>query len=860
MADMEIPDTPLMQQYVNLKKSYPDAFLFFRLGDFFEMFFEDALKGSALLGLTLTHRQKVPMCGVPHHSCTNYISRLLAAGHKVAICEQVSAAAEQNGKKSRLFRREVVRLITPGTVVEDELLEPKNARLLVALSADIAGWGFASFDASTGDFLCTQNVNDPGLYQLSSMISRAAPAEIIADSDTVRELNRRGMTFSPVPLTEFNALEDENLPWTRDAVWLNHRQAMKTALAVTAYVRKTLPGIKDGFTPSYYEPGTRLQLDDSAIRTLELVSSPDGDTGKTLWGVLNLCRTSMGTRLLRRWLLEPLGDLNAVNARQKFTAFLFENAEARGRLKEVLSEIPDVERILGRVLGLTSSPRDMAAIRSALSQMETLRAILDDESFLQAAPGIRARLESSFEALTGLLDILRKALADTPPVKLSDGGVIRQGWNAELDELRSVRRDSQKFLNEIEAREREKNQIPNLKVGYNSVFGYFIEVSKVHSAKVPAYFVRKQTLVNAERYITEDLKQLENKILGAQDRTEKLEAWLFGELRKAAHKVVGELKMFAGAVAELDVFYAFAEAAVIYEYSRPEMLTDGTLELEDGRHPVVERLLDSGTFVPNDLVLGGAENGNVIILTGPNMSGKSVYLRQAATAVIMAQAGSFVAAKKARISITDRIMTRIGAQDRMASGESTFMVEMKETSSILRLSTPKSLVLLDEVGRGTSTFDGISIAWAVVEDLYRGGRGPRVLFATHYFELTELADRFKGIHNCNISVKEWTNSAGKTEVVFLHKINKGPADKSYGIHVARLAGLPDSAIERAREILSTLQRKGRIEVENSDYNDAPLLPMFSQHPVLDEIKMTDPDSLTPLQALTLVAEWKKKIS
>ena len=859
MSEIEMPDTPLFQQYSSLKQSYPDAFLFFRLGDFYEMFFEDAIKGSSILGLTLTHRQKVPMCGVPHHSCSSYISRMIAAGHKVAICEQVSAAAEPNGKKNKLFRREVIRLITPGTVVEDELLEPKNAKLLVAVSLDIAGWGFASFDASTGDFQCAQNVNDHGLYQLYSLISRAAPAEIIADSATLAELKKRRADFSPVPVTEFNMTEPEALPWTAEAVWQNHLHAMKTALEINAYVRKTLPGVKDNFIPSYFEPSAKLQMDDSAIRTLELVMSPDGDSDKTLWGILNLCRSAMGTRLLRRWLLEPLCDLAAINARQKFTAFLFENAEARDRLKSVLSEIPDVERLLGRLMGLTASPRDMAAIRTALLHIEDLTELVSGEDFFKAAPGIYARIEKAGAALKGLLEMLKKALSDNPPARLSDGGIIREGWNAELDELRLVRRDSQKFLNEIEAREREKNQIPNLKVGYNSVFGYFIEVSKANTAKVPPYFVRKQTLVNAERYITEELKQLENKILGAEEKTARLEAHLFGTIREAAHALAGEIKLFAGAVAELDVFYAFSEAAVIYEFSRPEMLTDGTLELEDGRHPVVERLLMSGNFVPNDLKIGGPENAGMIILTGPNMSGKSVYLRQAAIAVIMAQAGSFVAAKKARISVTDRIMTRIGAHDRMSLGESTFMVEMKETSSIMKLATAKSLVLLDEVGRGTSTYDGISIAWAVAEYLYRGGKGPRVLFATHYFELTELAEKFKGIKNFNISVKEWTSSAGKTEVVFLHKVNAGPADRSYGIHVARLAGLPDSAIARARQILQTLQRKGKIEVEASDYDDAPLLPMFSSHPVLDEIKMADPDSLTPLQALALISEWKKRL-
>ena len=854
---IETPETPLMQQYQALKNAYPHALLFFRLGDFYEMFFEDAKIASAELGLTLTARQSVPMCGEPHHSASNYIARLLAAGHKVAICEQ-TGPADGEAKKTKLFKREVVRLITPGTVVEDELLRPRAANYLVALHIDIVGWGLASFDASTGDFLATQNLNDPDLYQLASFVSKTGPAEILADTKTVKELLRRGLSFGQVVITEYNRADAPPPAWAAQPVWQNHKLAMRTALKVTSYVRQTQPGLKEVFSPSYYEPANRLQLDESAIKTLELVASPDGDDSKTLWGVLDQSRTSMGSRLLKRWILEPLSDIREILSRQAFTAFLAESREAREQLGDILAQVPDVERLLGRVINLSASPRDLAAVRKALGQLPRLKLLLSTGGFFERAPELASRLDGVSHALNGLRAELERALAENPPARMSDGGVICEGYSAGLDELRAVRRDSQKLLADIELREKEKTQIATLKVGYNGVFGYFIEVSKAQASKVPHYFVRKQTLVNAERYITEELKTLENKILGAEEKMSKLETHLFGELREKVRASLGELKTFASGAAELDVFYALAESAVRYEFSRPRVTTGDELKIEEGRHPAVERFLPAGTFVPNDLDIGGAE-ARVIILTGPNMSGKSVYLRQAAVAVIMAQMGSFVPARAAEVGLVDRIMTRIGAQDRMARGESTFMVEMRETSAIMRLATPRSLILLDEVGRGTSTFDGISIAWAVVEHLYKPEGGPKVLFATHYFELTELAEKFSGIKNCNISVKEWTNALGKTEVVFLHKIGPGPADKSYGIHVAQLAGLPDSAIQRAREILRTLETKGNIQVAASDENQTPLFPIFSSHPVLDEVKMCDTDNMTPLSALAAISDWKKRL-
>ena len=860
-----------MQQYAALKSSYPHAILFFRLGDFYEMFAEDARTAAAILGVVLTSRGGVPMCGIPYHSSSNYIAKLLAAGRKVAICEQIAPTAEE-AKKSKLFRREVVRLITPGTIVEDELLQTKTSNYLAAVAIDIVGWGLSYLEASTGEFFSTQNLNDPDFYQLAALLSKVAPSEIIADARTAAELRKRALSPDGAVLSEWplpaepGAKErgaalspgEQTASWSRGAVWQNNKLALKTALSASSYVRENQPGLKETFSPSFFEPSNRMQLDESAIKTLELVNSEYGEDAKTLWGVLDATKTSMGSRMLKKWILEPLTELHEINARAHFTAFLARNREACDSLSEILSQMPDIERVLGRVINGSAAPRDAASVRKALGQMKRLKALLSSSIFFECVPALAGRVEAVCPALSALREVLDRALTEAPPARLSDGGVIRESYSPELDELRGLRKNSQKVLTDIEAAEREKTQIPSLKVGYNSVFGYYLEVTRTHLPKVPHYYTRKQTLVNAERFITEELKVLESKILGAEERMLKLETHLFGEIRELLLRNLKELRVFALAAAELDVFYALAESALKYDFTRPVMSAGAELVIEEGRHPVAERYLPAGSFVPNDLNVGD-KDPQIIILTGPNMSGKSVYLRQSALIVIMAQMGGFVPARSANIGVVDRIMTRIGAQDRLSRGESTFMVEMRETASILNLATPRSLILLDEVGRGTSTFDGISIAWAVVEFLYKETGGPKVLFATHYFELTELAEKFTGIKNFNISVKEWTNSVGKTEVVFLHKISAGPADKSYGIHVAQLAGLPDASIRRAKEILHVLETKGNIEVKGGEEDMAPMLPIFSEHPVLDEIKLCDPDNLSPLQALNTIIDWKKRL-
>ena len=597
----DIPETPLMQQYAALKSSYPHAILFFRLGDFYEMFAEDARTAAAILGVVLTSRGGVPMCGIPYHSSSNYIAKLLAAGRKVAICEQIAPTAEE-AKRSKLFKREVVRLITPGTIVEDELLQTKTSNYLAAVAIDIVGWGLSYLEASTGEFFSTQNLNDPDFYQLAALLSKVAPSEIIADARTIAELRKRalgpdGAVLSEWPLPadpssrERGAAVNPGEPgaaWQRGAVWQNNKLALRTALNTAAYVRENQPGLKESFSPVFFEPSNRMQLDESAIKTLELVNSEYGEDSKTLWGVLDATKTSMGSRMLKKWILEPLTELHEINTRAHFTAFLARNREASDSLSDILSQMPDIERLLGRVINGSAAPRDAAAVRKALGQLKRLKLLLSSSNFFECVPGLAGRVESVYPALSSLREVLDKAIVDAPPARLSDGGVIRENHSPELDELRGLRKNSQKVLAEIEAAEREKTQIPSLKVGYNSVFGYYLEVTRTHLPKVPHYYTRKQTLVNAERFITEELKVLESKILGAEERMLKLETHLFGEIRELLLRNLKELRVYALAAAELDVFYALAESALKYDFTRPVMSAGAELIIEEGRHPVAE--------------------------------------------------------------------------------------------------------------------------------------------------------------------------------------------------------------------------------------------------------------------------------
>jgi len=867
-----MPDTPVMRQYQEIKSRHTQSILFFRLGDFYEMFGPDAQDASAILGLVLTQRQGYPMCGVPFHNAQNYIARLLRAGRKVAIAEQLEAPS----KEKKLVARDVVRVVTPGTIVEDELLDPAATNFLIAIENDIVGWGAACLDVSTGESWATQTLNDRDHRKLHDLLARVRPAEVLASADAASALWLRSVLPAKTCLTiterKDSPQANQQPAWAAGSIWRNHHLALNAALSARRYVDEAKFRLRELPEPAYREAGAMMQLDETAIRTLELVEAASGEKRHTLWGLLDQCRTPMGSRKLKNWLLHPSTDIREIEHRQNCVEDLLDKPEARQSLGKILQEVADLPRVTSRLATRAAGPRDLGALRRSLARLPALEVWLAETAFSSGLANLASDLGETARSLDALGAKLAAALVDEPPLRLSDGGLFRAGFHKELDELRRLKTDSDQVLAELEERERKATGITSLKAGYNSVFGYYIEISKSQSAKAPASYTRKQTLTNAERYITPELKELESKILSAEEKMLRLEARLFGELRDEAVGYHAPLLRLSELMSELDGFQSLAAVAAMHDFVKPRVDFSHELEIVDGRHPVLAALLPSGTFVANSLSLN-ARDPQILILTGPNMAGKSTYLRQNALIALLAQIGSFVPAKSARVGIVDKILTRIGAQDALAQGDSTFMVEMKETSHILRSATPRSLVILDEVGRGTSTFDGISIAWAVLEHLHssyeagdkaEGPRGPRTLFATHYFELTELAKSLPGVVNGNVEVKEWAGSDGRTEVVFLHKIGAGPADRSYGIHVAALAGLPASLISRAQKILSGLENEsgaGRLNSRVVREEDAmpPELPLFEENPVLRTLKLINPETMTPIEALQVLIALKKQL-
>lgn len=843
--------TPLMQQYYNIKKQYPHALLFFRLGDFYELFGDDAKVASRILGLTLTARAGEPMCGVPFHSANPYIAKLLAANKKIAICEQTSNIADP---KTKLFERKIVRFITPGTVLEDAILEAKNPNFLVSLVLSHNGWGAACLEFSTGEFWLTQSEKDPSLIDLSSLLASVNPSEIILSKQDLGTLQSKlllpdGVTFSSIP-----QIEDMKMPDTWPSVFEETPLALKAALGALKYAEQSDKSFKEYFVPVYRKISSYMQLDASAVETLELVRSKSGNRKNTLWGLLDYTLTPMGARLLKEWLLHPLLDKEEILFRQSAVSSLLKNEQALNGLALILKEICDIQRIMTRVVNSSLTPREAAGLRKALFNL------LAFENWFKKYPDLMPKFKQVF--LTNLVKLkeisalLFTAINETPPIKMSDGGIIRAGYNAELDKLRDLKQNSAAVLEQIANREREKTGIPTLKIGFNSVFGYYIEVTKSHLQKVPLTYTRKQTLTNAERFITEELKQLEGQILSAEEKSLRLESGIFDEIRKYLFANTALLKEVAASIAEIDCFYSLAVAAQNGGYTCPKIVdSNESLIIEKGRHPLVEQVIPAGSFVPNNLFIGG-DGPQIILITGPNMGGKSVYLKQTALIVLMTQMGSFVPAVEAQIPITDKILTRIGAQDALSRGDSTFMVEMREAANILASATPKTLVLLDEVGRGTSTFDGISIAWAITEYLHKSqGQGPKVLFATHYFELTELEKKYSKIKNFHVRAEEFKTTDGEIKLNFLFEVKPGAADKSYGIHVAEIAGLPQSCILRARKILKDLGGRENFGIVEKEKNS---MDLFSS-PILEEIKMVRTDEITPLQALSLIENWKKRI-
>lgn len=846
--------TPLMKQYFDTRAKYPDIVLFFRLGDFYEMFDDQAREISALLGLTLTARNGMPMCGIPYHAANNYIVRLLNAGKKIGICEQTSAVMDKNTK---LFERKVIRVITPGTLMEDTLLDANQSNYLVSVMSLPTGWAMACVEVSTGEFWVNQNDKDTSLTNLAAALAAVNPSEIIADKDTLLQLKTKIVLPANLTLTEQPAFDgDYTLPenWPALSAWGSKRSALACALLIMRYLNVTEPSFKRVLVPSYRELKNCLQIDENAVASLELVKNQEGNRKGSLWALLDKTKTAVGSRKLKEWILHPLMDPADIAVRQNAVAGFVNNQSALADLSALLENISDIERIMTRTATGTASPRDMSGLRNSLLSVDPIARWF--EQYGQVAPYLATSFKEHLPVLRDMARVLYDAISENPPLKISDGHVIRQGYNAGLDELRSLKANSNKCMEDICAREREKTGITTLKVGYTSVFGYYFEVTKSHIAKVPYNYVRKQTLVNAERFITEELKQLEDKILNAEQKIIRLESSLFDEVRKTLAAQINHLKAFAQIVAELDVYMSLALDAMKGNWTKPEVNNGTELYYENGRHPLVEATLPAGSFVPNNLDIGNPQI-QIMLITGPNMGGKSVFLKQTAIITILAQMGSFVPASAARLGVVDKIMTRIGAHDALGRGNSTFMVEMNETAHILASMTPRSLILLDEVGRGTSTFDGISIAWAIVEYLYKPHGGPKVLFATHYFELVDLENKYARVRNYHVEAKEYQDASGESKLAFLYQILPGAADRSYGIHVAEIAGLPAACTLRAKKVLKDLEAKkgSKISAKEQDM----VKDLFSS-PIVEEIKLADTDQLTPMAALQLICEWKKRIN
>jgi DNA mismatch repair protein MutS len=862
--------TPMLEQYFEIKRQVPDAILFYRLGDFYEMFFEDAETAAPLLDLVLTARHKgqeheTPMCGVPYHAAEQYIARLIRGGLRVAICEQVEESSATKG----LVRREIVRIVTPGTATESSILD-RDTCYLVALVPGDSNLGAAWLDVSTGDFFVTvyASMADPRLFD---DLARFGPREAVVPRDekgSTPALPRSGIAVTPVEASMFEVrAAHEYLAkhfGTQSLRGFGLEGADPRIGAAGAALRYAAASHKRSLdhvrSLRVDDEGEFLQLDAATLANLEIVDSRDvANPRATLWSVVNATRSAMGGRMLRNWIVRPLVARDAIFDRHDAVDELTRTRAVLEQMSAHLQKIADLERLASRVTLRSASPRECITLASSLLASRDLR-----ESMRPLQGPLLARLRGSLEegdagAIGGVIARIGATLDPNPSISVREGGVIAAGVDPELDELRTIARDSKSVLLEIEARERDRTGISSLKVRFNSVFGYYIEVSKSNLAKVPADYIRKQTLANAERYITPDLKVLEEKIVGAEEKSVAIEARLYDEMLAAIASVSGDVLSAARAIGEVDALASLATIAVRNRYVRPELVDEAEITIEEGRHPVIE-LLGSERFIPNRCAIRREENG-IQVITGPNMGGKSTYLRQVALIVLMSQAGSFVPAAKARLGVFDRIFTRVGASDQLARGESTFMVEMHETANILNNATDRSLIILDEVGRGTATFDGLSLAWAIIEYLHDNpARSGITLFATHYHEVTDLAKTKARVANFNVAVKEWND-----QIIFLRKVVEGAADKSYGIQVAKLAGIPHSVIERAREILVTLERKERDLVEETRRRgpgpSTRQLGLFSsnEQSIIDFLRDLDLDTLTPLEAMNRLYELKQKL-
>lgn len=799
--------TPMIQQYRRIKAHIPpDALLLFRLGDFYEMFFEDAKLGAQLLNLTLTQRNGMPMCGIPYHAAEGYIGRLLRAGRKVAICDQL-----ETPKPGKLVARDVTQILSPGTHFDAHLLQASQPNWLAALCRNAHRYGLALMDLTTGTFRVTELETEEACR---AELQRVRPAEILAPQSMMDSLRTLGgdsvwtgyedWTFEPE--TAYHTLRDHFKTQSLDGFGASELTVgIAAAGAALHYLQHALRrDLRHVHRLQVYRVTDFLVLDAATQRNLELVESARGDRRQSLLGCLDRTITPMGARLLRDWLMHPLQDLEAIRARQDVIGFFMEHPHLLADLREKLEPVRDLERTLGRLTVGTGNARDLVALRQALEAVPAVRAVCQPTApLLRHEPLPRPRLleelVSQVTELPDLVELLRRAIQPAPPLSLKEGGLIQPGYHPPLDELRRAAREGKDWIAALQEKEIQRTGISSLKIRYNSVFGYFIEITRANLDKVPPDYIRKQTIANGERFYTEELKAMEHQILGAEEKANALEYELFLDIRQRALAHSEAIQQTARALAALDVLASLAEVARHYNYCRPEVHDGTTIEIHDGRHPVLEQTLVAERFVPNDVRLDD-EQHQILIITGPNMAGKSTYIRQVALLVLLAHTGSFIPARQATIGLVDRIFTRIGATDDLARGQSTFLVEMNETANILHHATRRSLVILDEIGRGTSTFDGLSIAWAVVEYLHNEA-GAKTLFATHYHELTELAHCLPRVKNYNVAVREWHD-----QIIFLHKILPGGTDKSYGIHVARLAGLPAAVIARAKEVLANLEQ------------------------------------------------------
>ena len=858
--------TPMMNQYFRIKDQHRDCLLLFRLGDFYEMFGEDAVIGSKELEITLTSRdrgkkERIPLCGIPWHALDSYLPKLLTKGYKVAICEQVEDPRNAKG----LVDREVVRIVTPGTVVESSALDSRSNNYLMSVLEREGAYGLSFVDISTGEFVSTEVEGEDAAGKVLTEFSQHMPREVLVPEsfdveDIVQEFGHTNARLTRIEDFTFIREAAESLVrrhfrlQSLDGLGLADRPlAVSSAGAVLRYLESTQK--RDlGFLspPRFFSASDKLVLDQATMRNLELIRNVrDGSQDNTLLSVLDRTLTPMGSRTLKRWLTEPLTDIRAISSRHDAVEELVRDLPLRSELADSLGGVRDLERLVSRAIHGSANARDLISVRACLEAVPAMR-----ESLRGAECDALRALVDRLVDVSDIAGLIGRSISDDPPATLRDGGMIKDGFDPDLDELRKVSRDGKKWIASLERSERERTGIKSLKLGFNNVFGYYIEVSKPNLSKVPSEYIRKQTLSTGERFVTPELKEREETILAAQERMNTIEYDIFmrilGEVAGHGQKVRGVAK----AVAELDVLRSFAEVAVGHGYSRPIVDEGESIVLKDSRHPVVERVI-TGAFVPNDAHLDVGLN-RLTILTGPNMAGKSTYLRQIALVVVMAQAGSFVPAAEARLGVVDRIFTRVGAFDDLSRGQSTFMVEMTELANILNCATRRSLILLDEVGRGTSTFDGLAIAWAVAEHLYEDSKvGAKSLFATHYHQLTELADSLEGVKNCSMAVKEQGS-----EVVFLRKVVPGRANRSYGIQVARLAGVPEDVVTRAEEVLSDIEQRSVIEVRagRKKHSQTSFAVPVGDGPssLVEDLRGLDLARMTPMEAYVKIGELKKK--